>query len=344
MLTQPPAKRPREDDSEALAWTRHPDLWLARGDIVLVCDATGFCASQCILALNSTVFQDMFATVDPAQNEVFEGLSVVRLQDSAEEMSHLLKAMHFRQYIQKKSKPAFKVLAAVLKLSTKYMIDDLREEIVDTLASIFPSTFASWSVDKRDYLPGDTDEMYAVELAKTYNIPIMLPMAFYISCFFTLKEIVHPTTSAASNETRWACAIFRDDLMGLIDKALKDNRAAEQWLFQKALRCSDGNWRCAEDSCVALIDESVREHENKLRRLVVGDVLSPLVLRQYDGSQGPGCQTFKDHLRQYWVGMQKRIWDALPSLCGFKDWAAVEAAQAASMATKTQENSSTSDI
>ncbi|TFY80425.1 hypothetical protein EWM64_g3582 [Hericium alpestre] len=343
MLTQPAAKRPREDGPEALAWTRHSDLWLARGDIVLVCDTTGFCASQCILALNSTVFQDMFATVDPAQNEVSEGLSIVRLQDSAEEMYHLLKAMHFRQYIQKKSKPAFKVLAAVLKLSTKYMIDDLHEEIVDTLASIFPSTFSAWSVGKRDYLPGDTDEMYAVELAKTYNIPIMLPMAFYMSSFFTLNEIAHPTTSAASNETRWACSIFRDDLMGLIDKALKDNRAGEKWLFQNGYRRSDGNWRCPQDGCCALLDEPMRDNENRMRRLIVGDIFSPQVAQQNDGSQLPGCQAFKDHVRQYWIALQKRVWDALPSLCGFEDWAAVEAAQAASMATKTQDNPSASD-
>ncbi|TFY73295.1 hypothetical protein EWM64_g10717, partial [Hericium alpestre] len=37
---------------------------------------------------------------------------------------------------------------------------------------------------------------------------------------------------------------------------------------------------------------------------------------------------------QYWLTAQGKVWDALPSLCGYKDWAAVKAAQAAVAGSK----------
>ncbi|TFY80426.1 hypothetical protein EWM64_g3583 [Hericium alpestre] len=289
VITPPPNKRCREDDVRI--WTRHPDLWLTRGDIVI----------------------SMFMTVDPSQNETYEGLSVVQLHDPADDMYHLLKAMHSRQYVRKTSQPGFKALAAILQLSTKYMIDDLREEAVDALTLIFPSSLAAWTDSKIHYLPPDLDAMYAVELAKQHDIPIILPAACHLASLRTARRISMTKKSRASNATRWTCAMFRDEFANVAYNALSNSRSKKD--SRHVQRGAFG------------------ASEQKFQRLALNDIFSPALGRMHPKYKKI-CKALRSRVDQYWLTVQGKVWDALPSLCGYKDWAAVKTAQAAVAGSK----------
>ncbi|TFY78938.1 hypothetical protein EWM64_g5080 [Hericium alpestre] len=170
------------------AWTRHQDLWLDHGDIIAVCGSVGFRVSKCILALNSSVFREMFESLDPGESDVYEDQCVVCFPDKAEDMYHFLKAMHYKRYGRIQSEPPFSVLASILKLSTKYMVDDLRSDIIEALITIFPPHLESWNEKHLEKYILDADEMLAVELALQFDVPIILPAACYVAAFHSARD------------------------------------------------------------------------------------------------------------------------------------------------------------
>ena len=74
--------------------TKHEEFWFEDGSIVLVTNRTAFRIYRGLLATQSTVFEDMFATVtSPMMDETFEGCPVVRLSDSPYDLTHLLRIL-----------------------------------------------------------------------------------------------------------------------------------------------------------------------------------------------------------------------------------------------------------
>ena len=74
--------------------TKHEEFWFEDGSIVLVANRTAFRIYRGLLATQSTVFEDMFATVtSPMMDETFEGCPVVRLSDSPYDLTHLLRIL-----------------------------------------------------------------------------------------------------------------------------------------------------------------------------------------------------------------------------------------------------------
>ncbi|TFY75538.1 hypothetical protein EWM64_g8474 [Hericium alpestre] len=213
------------------------------------------------------------------------------------------------------------------------MIDDLREEAVDALTSIFPSSLASWTDNTFHYLPPDLDAMYAVELAKQHDVPIILPAACYLASLRTARRINITKKSRASNATRWTCAVFRDEFTDVAYNALLHSRSDQD--SRHVLRGPFGArcWRDCNDGCCVLTEGSFADGEQKFRCLALSDVFSPTLGRMHP-KYNKICKVLKSRVDQYWLTAQGKVWDALPSLCGYKDWAAVKAAQAAVAGSK----------
>ena len=73
---------------------RDQEFWLADGNLVIVAEDTAFRVYRGLLAAQSTVFANMFATVaSPTADEVFDGCPVVRLFDSSHDLRHLLRTL-----------------------------------------------------------------------------------------------------------------------------------------------------------------------------------------------------------------------------------------------------------
>ena len=72
---------------------RSEEFWLEDGNLVLVARDVAFRVYRGLLAAQSTVFQDMFASASPTTDEAFDGCPVVRLSDSPEDLLHLLRVL-----------------------------------------------------------------------------------------------------------------------------------------------------------------------------------------------------------------------------------------------------------
>lgn len=75
---------------------RHATLWYEDGTIILANKTTLFRVSREILARRSVLFKDMFSLPQPKEldsEETFDGLPVVVLDDSTQDLQHLLSAV-----------------------------------------------------------------------------------------------------------------------------------------------------------------------------------------------------------------------------------------------------------
>ena len=78
---------PSSTSSSTLRW--HPEIWFDDGNIVLVARETAFRIYRRLLAGQSTVFSDMFASSTSSPDETFDGCPVVHLSDSPHDLAHL---------------------------------------------------------------------------------------------------------------------------------------------------------------------------------------------------------------------------------------------------------------
>lgn len=79
---------------------RHKELWFDNGSVVLVARNTGFRVFCSLLAEQSTVFADMFASSIPNAGEMLEGCPVVHLSDAAEDVANFLRVLCKPKYQQ----------------------------------------------------------------------------------------------------------------------------------------------------------------------------------------------------------------------------------------------------
>ena len=73
--------------------TRHPQFWFNDGDIILIAQLTGFHIYRGLLAAQSIVFADMFASSSFHDDEAFHGCPITHLSDSHHDLAHLLRVL-----------------------------------------------------------------------------------------------------------------------------------------------------------------------------------------------------------------------------------------------------------
>ena len=69
------------------------ELWFDDGNIVLIARDVGFRIFRSLLAKQSPVFSDMFASANPRAGEDYDGCPIVHISDSPEDMRHLLRIL-----------------------------------------------------------------------------------------------------------------------------------------------------------------------------------------------------------------------------------------------------------
>ncbi|THU84503.1 hypothetical protein K435DRAFT_783745 [Dendrothele bispora CBS 962.96] len=159
------------------------DVWFDDGTLIIDAEGVYFRVYKGILSANSPVFNDMFDIPQPIEGtDTYEGCPVVKLYDSATEMMHFLKALHFASYYDTTKPTKFALVSAVLRLSTKYQVDFLRQRAFRQLSALYPTTLSEW--DKRENVT--TIETFEARpfavflLAKETNASTLLPTALYL--------------------------------------------------------------------------------------------------------------------------------------------------------------------
>ncbi|KAF7297729.1 BTB domain-containing protein [Mycena kentingensis (nom. inval.)] len=199
-----PAKRPREDEPEPeLPITRSPDYWFEDGSIVLHVESTQFRVAKTMLAMHSSVFKDMLS-LPPTDESLVEGCPVVVLSgDLSTDWTHLLGAMYTKGgFTDPNDTPNLGQLSAILRLSKKYDIPELRRRCVACLKKEFPATIADYDAQKNKKTMISSIQLSQVqflakiiELAREVGLYSTLPLALYIINALNLPAGVCPSNT-----------------------------------------------------------------------------------------------------------------------------------------------------
>jgi len=194
---------------------RHPSLWLEDGSVICRAEDTLFCVHMSVLARHSVCFRDMFAVPQPAggpslaDSLVLEGagmrsgdqrIPVVTLFDRAEDVANLIDALYnIGTNFGDNNEEDFRKVAGILRLATKYIIDELRDMTLDHLSIAWPSDLKQW--DHREDLvrafeiaaePGAHMHPHpfdVINLAREVDAPALLIPAFYDLSRYSFSQI-----------------------------------------------------------------------------------------------------------------------------------------------------------
>ncbi|TFY80055.1 hypothetical protein EWM64_g3962 [Hericium alpestre] len=166
---------------------RDDEFWFSDGSIVLATGTAAFRVHSGVLALRSQVFRDMLAVGQSTAEgqELMDGCPVVRLSDEAEELYELVKVIYYPESLRRGTDIEFPLILRLLRLSRKYDVEFIRKELIAHLRLLFPSTLEGFEEKWEDLEPpfGDIhDELMAVQAGVIYDIPEILPAAYYLCC------------------------------------------------------------------------------------------------------------------------------------------------------------------
>ncbi|PPR01688.1 hypothetical protein CVT24_001516 [Panaeolus cyanescens] len=198
---------------------RHPDLWFEDGSVICRAENTLFCVHMSQLARHSLCFHDMFMlpqpesklesslTINSSQGGHTETrkIPVVYLYDNAEDVGNLLTALYdgpnFGTF-GNNDEADFRVVSGCLRLSTKYLIDSLREKAIAHLSKAWPSDLKTWDAREDLARSYETDgptkssrfphPFAIINLAREVNAPSLLPSAFYDLSRYSFAQILEP--------------------------------------------------------------------------------------------------------------------------------------------------------
>ncbi|KAH9846274.1 hypothetical protein C2E23DRAFT_890983 [Lenzites betulinus] len=221
-IRSPPTESSADRTTTDVGITKDAELWFTDGNIVLLSSGTASCGQVAfrvykgILSRASPVFQDLFEhavappeTVDPAplayvadEPEFVDGCPTVKVTDSSIEMRHFLRAIFQSgttslSLSYNKTRQPFAHLAAIARLAHKYQADALAAAAFERIEMFFTARQNPWSKLKSayDYQEGleirgsqyalslrPEDAVEAVNLARLFEKPLMLPLALYMCC------------------------------------------------------------------------------------------------------------------------------------------------------------------
>ncbi|KAJ7054780.1 hypothetical protein C8F01DRAFT_1161396 [Mycena amicta] len=300
--------------------------------LVLQAEDMLFRVSSDFLATQSTFFRDMLSLPIPPDAETTEGALLVRVQDSAADMSAFLRALIYPNFFQ--APPAatsFAIVSPVARLSHKYMVGWLHKRALSHLAAAHPTTLDGWKTMPATTTNGNLMYGAATEilipvliLARQLSLDWILPVAFY-----RVARI------------KSAAAIFNSELL-----------PADKLRYFEGIRKLDRHW-CAR-SLEFLWEPSVlpgctRQRQCSDVRLEYrvdsehSDVY-PTYFMPLDRSRwapddwttisSDVCAPCLAEMKQMKAAADQAFWDNLPDIFGLGNWAALE-----QMKTDALENS-----
>ncbi|KAJ8502983.1 hypothetical protein ONZ45_g11260 [Pleurotus djamor] len=164
-------------------------FWFSDGNVVLVTKSVAFKVHRGQLSRHSEFFDGLFSIPQPSNGPLIAGCQCIKVYDEPSDVAFFLSALYDGLYLSKPSTFDFSRLAGVLRLSTKYCVEHLRDQCLQRLHQDWPSTLRGW--DRREHRATDPKtggyiprELYPhpiilIELAMELNLPFLFPAAFY---------------------------------------------------------------------------------------------------------------------------------------------------------------------
>ncbi|KAK0200421.1 hypothetical protein DFS33DRAFT_1266808 [Desarmillaria ectypa] len=202
-------------------------FWFEDGNIVLVAANIAFKVHRGQLSRHSEVFEGLFELPQPpgGDDDIYGSTPFVELHDSAQDVAYFLGALYDGLYFMKTSAEDFACISAVLRLSTKYLVEHLRVQCMTRLTQSWPTTLAGWdhreqqaTNDNGRYLPRERvcHPVHIINLSIELGLAEFLPAAFYDLCRYGPSKIVagSPSLSDPSSTITLSTDLLRRTLRG----------------------------------------------------------------------------------------------------------------------------------
>ncbi|TDL15567.1 hypothetical protein BD410DRAFT_756245 [Rickenella mellea] len=308
---------------------KHPKLWFDDGNIILATKLSLFRVHRSLLSAYSPVFADMLSLPQPevAENTI-DGLPdvhVVVFSDDDNEFTHFLRFCYNPRYHQGGMPTTFDIISGLLRMSTKYQVDELRDEVISHLALAYPSTFTKYAEAVKPnaqltlFPPFDGQHFAVARLARETEATILLPVALWRSSCQLRQEIMARERSVSTREidrqrltpadertclsVQLAChAIYMwlsHELLSILGRTCPGSRADNAKCTDIALRAMAKHFSSSFDS------QSV----DVLQRWDSCDVWTDLV-----------CDRCRWNAAFKVLRFKRSIWDGLPGRFGLRPW------------------------
>ncbi|TDL16702.1 hypothetical protein BD410DRAFT_795103 [Rickenella mellea] len=311
---------------------RHPTLWFDDGNIILTTKVSLFRVHRGLLSMNSPVFADMLSIPQPDHIEDgYEGLPVVEISDNDAYFTHLLCFFYDHRYYQGGTETTFEKISGLLRMSTKYQMDDLRNEIISHLALAYPSTLEKYLevVNAKTQLPlfppFHGQHFAVVALAREIDASILLPAALWRSMCMPTQDILQGAVDL--NGTRHILSPTDIQLCILKKSEEYKRQVGLEHFFGAMMKrtptCDRQNQRvgnqgvspCAEIPTDKVLrhflktEETSRDNHDMLARLDALEVWRPLI-----------CETCRECADSLISISRENYWLDLPSVFELPKW------------------------
>ncbi|KAJ7359700.1 hypothetical protein DFH08DRAFT_769695 [Mycena albidolilacea] len=316
MSDTPPAKRKRTTDSSPDPDTTpvRSKIWMPYGDIILQAEFTQFRVNRDVLAQNSSVFADMLSVPLPPDEPTVEGCPIVRVTDTAEDWKLLLDVL-YHPFQDSASRP-FAVVAAMLRLGSKYDIPQARNDALSRLHFEYPADLRAWHISNArltkiaaHQLEGFYPDL--LNLLYECGIDSCIPTAglhclnsYTLDALFTGVQRHDGTSVTLSNANKLTLAVALERIL----------------LFQKStLRWLDGNAVVPHKSCKS--STTCTREKIVINHMVTWETKerldSSFLLGEWDSSWSNRlCDVCELAAREYTDVSVQKGWELLPTFFG----------------------------
>ncbi|KAI0047061.1 hypothetical protein FA95DRAFT_1559491 [Auriscalpium vulgare] len=317
--TEPSEEQKRAEEEKART-ARYTKLSFDDGNIILQAETASFCVHRGILSLHSEVFRDMLMVGNAASEETRGGITVLRLSDPDADVYELLRAMYLPEHIYRPIPMAMGLCLTLLKMSTKYVVDFVRQEVINRLLMRYPRTLPEYmnrartmmraGIPKEEINEGSV-HILALEAALRLDVPEILPTLFLECCQMDLDDILNGVNIIMPNMPNNVVLQFIPSTLKAVLRGrqeLLDLR--RRWICKMIPKLSN-SWPGAH----------CRDGRDALPRLL----LSQSTVAAFDiFSSGLGdvsegfCQTCEDGIKADQAAINEQVWRRLPKCFGLK--------------------------
>lgn len=304
---------------------RCTDLWYPDGSIIFQAENVLFRVYSGLLASHSSFFSDLFSLPQPETQERYQGVPVVQIQDTANDLYYLLRAEHDTRPSDIHDEMDWDMVAAMLTLGAKYDIPHIRKMAHQMLRTIFPTTLDDW---KRYYSKHPFGSLRNNHLMKLTNsarehAQSLLPAAFLHCSEYEIQSIFYQDNSKLQFSLS---ELTTPNKMSLLTgySVLRDlcRTHGFRWIQDHLSPPRDG---CEQRNICRKIREyscSTMEEHLEISEFLPGNLIMGTVQESMLKSMEKEgyCQPCKAQDIKTLADGLSYIWDHLPSMFGLGSW------------------------
>ncbi|KAJ7927015.1 hypothetical protein B0H13DRAFT_1971769, partial [Mycena leptocephala] len=161
-----------------------------------------------ILRAENSLFADMLSFPQTEEEERIDGCPVVRLHDSAADVTCFLRAIFDSSFFEPPpSKTSLPTITGILRLAHKYDVHYLRRRALLHLDTGYPTSLGLYEVSGSETFSSDglDDSLLTIACASEVSATWVLPTAFYFLCYSDMRDILNSPNWGRLSAQRIAC-------------------------------------------------------------------------------------------------------------------------------------------